>query len=238
MKIFILFLISISFFGVSFNDIAYPTEIANKNIYPSVNAVKDMIYHNGWYYYWTLIGKNWCLAGYFKPGDFGINDNIRIRTIGQSGYYQYGSANIYIFLSEVNCKPDCTPPDFSKKKYGPYSGSIGPDYADGYFNCDLYAYNWYITKRELDSQPNHRFWIIYHLSPGRESPPPYPISDDATDNKNSLTWDPSKQDWCADIINLSGSNGYKPCWTMRCIVEYPPNVIEYTSIGTVKSLFK
>jgi hypothetical protein len=223
--IFVISIFAINGFSIAIS--FFPTEIPDRCLYSETLADWNMKYHGTPTYYWTLNGSNWSLASYFEPAKFGINETIKIRMIGFIGYIQNGSANIYLFLSEVNGKPDCTPPDFTKKKYGPYDGYINNSYPN-YSDINIYTSNWYIKKAEIDAQPNKRFWIIYHLM---TSPPPYPYSDDATDNKNSLTWDPSKNDWVPDI------NEYKPCWCMHVVVTNYMS-IESTSIGTVKELFR
>jgi hypothetical protein len=52
------------------------------------------------------------------------------------------------------------------------------------------------------------------------------------DNGNSQI----KNSWM--YLSSSGWQSINPDWLMHVIVEYPPNVIEYTSIGTVKALFR
>jgi hypothetical protein len=182
MKGYLIFILVVIITGSVLAYDCYRSETPNKYIYPSMNVVKDMKYHGEPTYYWTLTGSNWCLAGYFEPYKFGVTSNaFRLYNIGFIGYIQNGSANIYLFLSEVNGKPDCTPPDFSKKKYGPYNGHINNSYPN-YDDLDLYGQNWVINKSEIDAQVNKRFWILYHLP---TSPPPYPISDESTNEKNS-----------------------------------------------------
>jgi hypothetical protein len=236
MKGYLILLLVVIISGSILANDCYPIEIPNKSFKQSMNATADMKYHNGWYYYWTLKGSDWTLASYFEPERFSVYTSFRIQTIGFTGYVSNGPANIYIFLAEdKNGSPYCTPPDFSNRKYGPYAGHINYTYCI-YDDIDVYSQNWCIKKSEIDLQPHKRFWVLYHLP---TSPPPYPVSDDATDSKNSLTWDPSRQNWVPDIdIAINSGFVYSPCWCMHIVVEYPPAAIENTSLGTVKSLFK
>jgi len=189
MKVGFILIIGVTAFGTSIANIAFPTEIPNKSIAPSSNVTTNMYYHGTPAFYWTLTGKNWCIAGYFEPAKFNTNTNFRIKTIGFMGYLQNGSAKIYIFLAETGSKPghpDCTPPEFTKKKYGPYDGHINNSYPN-YDDLDVSGLNWNIKKSEIDSQSNKRFWVIYHFP---TSPPPYPISDNCGGSKNSIYYCP------------------------------------------------
>jgi len=231
MKIKLLVLLIVPVFGASFVNGAFPIKITDDISPPYLHCPSDdvdMKYHYNPSYYWTLSGSDWTLAGYFEPYKFNVYYNFRIKRIGFVGYFSNGSAAIYIFLAETGGHPDCTPPDFSNKKFGPKYWHINKSYPF-YDDCNLYSSNWYIKRSEIDAQPNKRFWILYYLS---TSPPPYPVSDNAKDNKNSLTWDPTRQDWVPDI------SGYKPCWCMHVVIEYPPTTIDNTSIGTIKTIFK
>lgn len=130
-------------------------------------------------------------------------------------------------MAEINNHPDCTPPEFSKKKYGPARGHINKSYPN-YDDLDVYNLKWVITNSEINEQVNKRFWILYYTQGY-----PYPVSDEATNAKNSYTYIPGIG-WTTNI------SGYYPCWCMHVIVEYSlisPG-IENTSFGTVKSLFK
>jgi len=190
-----------------------------------------MKYHGTPTYYWTLTGSNFAIAGYFEPAKFGVNNDFRIKKIGCMGYISNGAVKIYLFFAEVKgsrrWNPDCYPPEFSKKKYGPKDWHINNSYPN-YDDCDMYSDNWYLRKSDIDSQVNKWFWIVYHFP---TSPPPYPLSDEATDYKNSHTYFPGTG-WSEHI------NGYDPCWCMHVIVVYPIDAIENTSVGTVKALFK
>jgi len=206
---------------------AYPTEILNKSLTPSTNIDQDMFYHGTPTYYWTFTNSNYILASYFEPSTkYNIHVNFRIKYIGFMGYVANGPADVYIFLEETGGHPDCTPQDFSKKKYGPFSGHINNSYPD-YDNLNIYYLNWYIKKSEIYVQPYHRFWVLYHL---KTPSPPYPISDESTDPKDSYTYDSSR--WTTIL------GRYKPCWCMHLKVEYPPSSIDNTSLGQVKSLFR
>jgi len=187
---------------------------------------KDMIYHDTPTYYWVW-GGLLAIAGYFEPESFGVNSDFKIKTIGQMGYRADGSAVVYIFLSETKNHPDCTPPEFTKKKYGPYSGHINNSYPN-YDDLDIYNLNWYITKTEIDEQINKRFWIIYYM---QTTPPPYPMSDESTNAKNSMTYFPDSG-W------TNNWGHYYICWCMHCVIVYWGSDIESTSLGIVKALFK
>jgi len=232
MKIFVLVIMCLIFINVAISYIAYPTiipDIELPSYYSNPAYEADMKYHGEPTYYWTLTGSNWCLAGYFEPYKFGFGAiALMINYIGFIGYLSNGPANIYIFLAETNNHPDCTTPDFSKKKYGPYNGHINNSYPN-YDDCYVYPYNWYLKKSEIDAQPNKRFWVIYHLP---TSPPPYPYSDEGPKSKNCRIYYPGRG-W---VMDMNGNTG--PCWCMHVLVEYPPNAIENTSIGTVKALFR
>jgi len=228
MKVCLIFILTVAITGsvISYN--YYPTEIPNKYICPSVNAEREMKYHGTPTYYWTLTGSNFTLAGYFEPEKFGVKTTFRIKKIGFMGYLADGYANLYIFLAETKNHPDCTPPEFSKKKYGPYYGHINNSYPK-YDDLDVSSIKWIINNKDIDSQPYKRFWVIYNLP---TSPPPYPISDESTNAKNSMTYYPGTG-WTNTL------SGYYPCWCMHVIVEYLVSpAIENTSFGTVKSLFK
>jgi len=101
-------------------------------IYKSVisSSQKEMKYHDEPYYYWTLSGKDWCLAVHFCPKmDYGITDGYRIVKIGQMGYLSNGSAIIYLtskYQFEPNCSPDTTNGDIGWRAadYGPYQWHI------------------------------------------------------------------------------------------------------------------
>jgi len=190
------------------------------------SSEKDMKYHNKPTYYWSSGGLK-AIASYFEPGKFGVNSDFKIKTIGQIGYISNGQADVYIFLSEVSNHPNCTPPEFSNKKYGQYSGHINNSYPN-YDDLDIYNLNWYITKTELDEQINKRFWIIYYM---QTSPPPYPFSDDATNAKNSMNY-------VAGTGWTNSFGGLYPCWCMHCVIVYWPDLIESTSLGVVKALFR
>jgi len=188
------------------------------------NAQVDMKYHGTPTYYWNVDGLK-AIAGYFEPSKFAVNCNFKIKTIGQIGYVSNGQADVYIFLSEVNNHPDCTPPEFTKKKYGPYSGHINNSYPN-YDDLDIYNLNWYIRKSEIDEQVNKRFWIIYYFP---TSPPPYPFSDEAINAKNSTSY-LIESGWTTSISD------YYPCWCMHCVVYWGVG-IENTSLGVVRALF-
>jgi hypothetical protein len=232
MKICIIFLLSISFIGVSFSDIAYPTLIPDKETttYPGyLPNERDMKYHGIPSWYWTLTCSNFTMAGYFEPEKFGINTIFRISKIGFIGYITDGPAYIYIFLAETKNHPNCTPPEFKNKKYGSYDGHINNSYPY-YDDLDISGLRWNITKAEIDTQFNKRFWVLYHL---KYWPPPYPVSDESTAAKNSCIYVPGTG-WTTTL------SGYYPCWCMHVIVEYflvSPG-IESTSFGAVKALFK
>jgi hypothetical protein len=187
MKSCLIFILTIFITGSVLAYDYYPTEIPNRYLYPSKNAETDMKYHGTPSYYWTLTGSNFALAGYFEPYKFNVMNNFRIKTIGFMGYLADGPANIYIFLAEKDKHPDCTPPEFNKKKYGPKEWHINNSYPK-YDDYNIYHdNNWFITKEEIDAQPYHRFWVLYHLP---ASPPPYPISDESISYKNSRTYVP------------------------------------------------
>jgi len=230
MKIFVLILMALIFTSIAISYVEYPTIIPDRELPPYHSCLPyeaDMKYHGTPSYYWTLTGSNWTLASWFKPSDFNVDSSFRIKTIGFMGYISNGSAKIYIFLAETGNHPDCTPPEFTKKMYGPYDGHLNNSYPD-YDELDIYSLNWYIKKSEIDTQVSNRFWVLYHLP---TSPPPYPISDESTNEKNSRLYQ-AGTGW----INFW--SGYYPCWCMHVVVEYPPNLIENTSIGTVKALFR
>jgi len=92
---------------------------------------KNMYYHDEPYYYWTLEGKDWCLAVQFCPKmDYGITDGYRIVTVGQMGYASNGSAIIYLtgrYQFKPNCSPDITngTVGWNAADYGPYQYHIG-----------------------------------------------------------------------------------------------------------------
>jgi len=187
---------------------------------------KDMKYHNDPKYYWSSGGLK-VITSYFEPKKFGVNSDFKIKIIGQMGYISNGHADVYIFLSEVSNHPDCTPPEFTKKRYGPYDGHINNSYPN-YDDLDIYNLNWYISKKEIDEQVNKRFWVIYHIE---RSPPPYPISDEAINAKNSTSYIVGSG-WTTSI------SGYYPCWCMHCVIVYWGVGVESTSLGVVKALFK
>jgi len=224
MKKYLVVILGLIVVGAVIAYTAYPTEIPNKSLIPSMNTDADMKYYGTPSYYWTLTGSNYTLACYFEPAKFNVNTNFRMKKIGLMTSGSGGSANIYIYLSETNGHPNDTPPTFSNKKYGPKYYTFTGSNSD----CDVYSDNWYITKSEIDNQPNHRFWVLWHLP---TSPPPYPVSDEATNAKNSMTYVPGTG-WTVTI------SGYYPCWVTHVLVEYPPTAIENTSVGTVKALFK
>jgi len=186
MKVCFIFILTVIITGYVLANDCYPSEIPNKDINPYTSGEREMKYHDTPALYWTLTGQNWCIAGYFEPYKFNINDNFIIKTIGFIGYLANGKANIYIFLSEVKNHPNCTPPEFNNKKFGLYDGHINNSYPY-YDDIDVYGINWYIKKSEIDSQPNKRFWVIYHFP---TSPPPYPVSDNCGSSKNSMYYYP------------------------------------------------
>jgi hypothetical protein len=132
-------------------------------------------------------------------------------------------------MAEKDNHPNCTPPEFTNKKYGPFKGHINNSYPN-YDDLDVYNLKWIITNSEINEQVNKRFWILYYM---QQMNPPYPISDESTNAKNSITW-----------INGTGwtttLSGYYPCWCMHVIVEYSliSHGIESTSFGAVRALFK
>ncbi|MGQ9705488.1 MAG: hypothetical protein ACUVWP_00600 [bacterium] len=222
MKKYLVVILGLLMVGSVMAYVAFPTEIPNKSLLPESNAEKDMRYHGTPKYYFTFNSSNITLACWFKPGDFSVNTNFRIKTIGLMVYRTGGSANIYVYLSETHNHPNDTPPIFNNKKYGPKYYV----FVDTLGDCDVYAENWYITKSEIDNQPNHRFWVLWHLISS-----PTPLSDEATNPKNSMIFIPGTG-WTTNI------SGYYPCWCSHVLVEYPPTMIESTSVGTVKALFK
>ncbi|MGQ9705914.1 MAG: hypothetical protein ACUVWP_02775 [bacterium] len=50
-------------------------------------------------------------------------------------------------------------------------------------------------------------------------------------SKNSYWWSPSTG-W------RMGAGYYQLDWCMHCVIVYPPDAIENTSLGAVKALFK
>ena len=208
MKINLFALFNIVIFGISIGYTAFTTEMLDRNVssyvygkslFPTLISGKitppyrsclpyeaDMKYHGTPSFYWTLTGSNYALAGYFEPNKFSVDSNFMIKTIGFIGYVSNGNANVYIFLAERNSHPDCTPPEFTKKMYGPYNGHINNSYPD-YDDLDVYSLKWLIKKVDIDSQVNKRFWVLYHLP---TSPPPYPLSDESTNSKNSCYYVP------------------------------------------------
>jgi len=224
MKGNILLILLIIAIGTSLAETAFPTEIPNKALTPRTDSIIEMKYHGTPYYYWTLSGSNWCLAGYFRLSDFGITKtSYRIIIIGIMGYSSNGQAKIYVTAQENDNKPRCNPDNnFEYIDFGPLDWHINNTYPN-YDDATVYNKNWYYDKSVS------RFWVIYHLP---TSPPPYPITDDSTNAKNSLIWNPTLHSWTTDY------NGYKLCWCMHVLIEYPPTKIENTSVGIVKSLFK
>jgi hypothetical protein len=148
MKIFVLILMVLIFTSIAISYVAYPTIIPDRELPPYhsyLPSEADMKYHGTPSFYWTLTGSNWTLASWFKPSDFSVNTNFRIRKIGAMGWQQGGSAKIYIFLKEIEGRPDCIPPDYSKNKYGPYDWHIYNSYPN-YDDANIYSQNWYIKK--------------------------------------------------------------------------------------------
>jgi hypothetical protein len=207
--------------SISLPENIYTSELPVNLLNPSIISDYDMKYHSSPYYFRTYPGSKWCIACWFKPSDFTINENFRLRTIGQVGYLDNGGAYIYVFLAEENGGPDCSPPDFSKKKYGPKTWHINNTYPK-YDDCNLNSNNWYIEMSEINVTQNKRFWIIYYMT---TTPAPYPVIDN-DDNKNSITWYPYPG-WITESNN----------WCMHCVV-YNISGIENLSIGTVKTLFR
>ncbi|MGQ9707208.1 MAG: hypothetical protein ACUVWP_09505 [bacterium] len=103
-----------------------------KDIYKTLisSSQRDMKYHDTPYYYWTLSGKDWCLAVHFCPKeDYRITSGHRVKTIGQMGYLSNGSAIIYLtskYQTEPNCSPDTTSGavGWRTADYGPYQWHI------------------------------------------------------------------------------------------------------------------
>jgi len=193
MKIFVLILMALIFTNVAISYVEYPTIIPERELPPYHSyfpSEADMKYHGTPSYYWTLTGSNFAIAGYFEPAKFGVNNDFRIKKIGCMGYRQDGAVRIYLFLAEVKgsrrWNPDCYPPEFNKKRFGPKDPHMNNSYPD-YDDCDIYSDNWYLRKSDIDSQVNKWFWIVYHFP---TSPPPYPLSDESTNSKNSCYYVP------------------------------------------------
>jgi len=185
-------------------------------------AGKDvkMDYYDNWYMTAGL-GKDWILAGYYEPYKFGVNSNFRLRF-----YWFYGEendCNIYLFLNEKDTHPDADPTDFSKAKYGPIAGRTGSQQ-------NIYYFNWYIKKSEIDAQVNKRFWVLFYF-PNKAN---NLQSDDTNIPKNSMNWDPTRKIWTPDLWK----NGPLPCWCVEILVDTPPTSLESTSFGIVKALFR
>jgi len=223
MKRYILVALLIIATSVTFADVAFPTELPNKELTPDTYSVKEMKYHSTPAYYFTLTGSNWCLACWFRPSDFGVANNpYRIIVIGMMGYSANGAAKIYVTAQENDSKPRCNPDNsFQYTDFGPLDWHINNTYPN-YDDITVYNKNWYYKKTDF------RFWVIYYLP---TSPPPYPISD-GDDNKDTLTWNPTSHTWIDSIQT------YKVDWCMHVLIEYPPTNIENTSIGTIRALFK
>jgi len=217
MKKYLVVILGLSIVGSLMAYNGTPTEILKNNFKLFSPSEKDMYYHSTPSYYWAFSGTGWAIACWFKPADYNITMNFRIKTIGMM-FYNKGTAKLY-------SQPNNGDPNWSKNKYGPQDISIDTIYPS-YNDTNIYSYNWYYTITEINNSTYKSFWMIYAFSVA-----PYPISD-GDDNKNSLTWNPQYQDWMNNI------EGYKVDWCMHCVVEYPPTTIENTSVGTVKSLFK
>jgi len=232
MKKCIIFLLSISFIGASFSEIACHQLFLNEEVSTNPGHLKneiEMKYHGTPSWYWAIACGYWVVAGYFEPEKFGIKNTFKISKIGFIGYLSDGPANVYVYLNETSNHPNDTPPTFNNKKYGPYSGHINNSYPY-YDDLDIYNLNWCINKSDIDAQVNKRFWVLYYLY---HAVPPYPVSDESTNAKNSVTWLPGTG-WTRSL------SGYYPCWCMHVIVEYfliSPG-IESTSFGAVRALFK
>ena len=198
---------------------------------------KDMKYHEEPEYY-QIIYSNYASACYFKISDFGISGyNYRIKIIGFIGWNANGPADIYVTSKEVwgnnahQYVPACNPKNNWKgADYGPISWHINNSYPN-YDDCNVYDYNWHYSK-DVD-----KFWCIYHF---KTESPPYPITD-MTQNIvykikiiDSLTWMPGEgwDFWSFGIMGHSGN------WCMHCVIVYWPDVIESTSLGVVKALFR
>jgi len=133
MKGYLIFILVVIITGSVLAYDCYPTEIPYKDLNSYTVPQYDMKYHGTPTYYWTLTGSNWTLSGYFEPYKFSINRNFRIYKIGCIGYIESGTIYLYTFLVETDGHPDATPPDFSKKKYGPQKFTIDnsyPNYSD------------------------------------------------------------------------------------------------------------
>jgi len=226
MKKYLVLILGILAVGAVMAATATPTEIPNKSLTPSTNAEKDMSYYGTPTYYWTLTGSNWTPACYFEPAKFSVATNFRIKTIGNMGYSSNGNCNIYIYLNETSGHPNDTPPTFTNKKYGPFAWHINASYPN-MDDANVYSLNWYLKISDVNATPNKRFWVLWHMP---TSPPPYPISDESTNAKNSLIYYPGTG-WTNTI------SGYYPCWCTHVVVEYPPAAVSNTSVGVVKALF-
>ncbi|MGQ9706354.1 MAG: hypothetical protein ACUVWP_05035 [bacterium] len=192
------------------------------------NFEKDMIYHTEPTYVWAG-PSNIALACYFKLTDFDISGyNYKIKIIGFIGKDYDGKADIYVTSKEewndrIKCYvPVCNPDNNWKgKDYGPKSWHINNTYPN-YDDCNLYNDNWLYSK-DID-----KFWCIYFM---RYSPPVKPFSDGYSSIINSLTW--YDGDWSKGVYYNKNYN-----WCMHCVIVYWPDVIENTSLGAVKALFR
>jgi len=184
---------------------------------------KDMKYHETPYLTCEFT-NNVVLACYFKLSDFGIiGYNYRIKIIGFVGNEKDGPADIYVTSKEKDNVPVCNPDNnWQGADYGPKTWHINnsnPNYDD----CNVYDDNWHYSK-DVD-----KFWCMYHL---KTSKPPYPMSDNYKDiSKNSYWWSPSTG-W------RMGAGYYRLDWCMHCVIVYPPETVENTSIGAIKTLFR
>ena len=182
---------------------------------------KDMKYHGPPYVTGVFYVPNVVLACYFKLSDFGITGyNYKIKIIGFVGNVKDGPADIYVTSKEKDDVPVCNPDNnWQGADYGPKSWHINnsnPNYDD----CNVYDDNWHYSK-DVD-----KFWCMYHM---KTASPPYPMTDNKGYYTNSRYW---MSGW------RMGGGGIYWDWCMHCVIVYPPEAIENTSIGAIKTLFR
>jgi len=225
MSKFILILLLLTSISFVIANLYTPIEITHNNFIPSLNNEKDMVYHTGPYYYYSMSFSKNVWACYFKPGDFGITGfNYRINIIGFIGYINNGPADIYVTSKEEGEFPACNPwNNWQGADYGPKHWHINNSYPN-YDDCNVYDDDWHYT---ADVK---KFWCLYYVVVGS---PPYPFSDKPEDNKkiNSAIWYTGSWKW--GVFNYNNCN-----WCMHCVIVYWGSDIESTSLGVVKALFR
>jgi hypothetical protein len=178
----------------------------------------------------NLVSKDCASAGYFKLSDFDISGyDYKIKIIGFIGYSPGGPADIYVTSKETEQNgmyvPSCNPyNNWQGKDYGPKHWHINNSYPY-YDDCNVCDDNWNY-KMDVD-----KFWCIYHYT---DIYTPFPFSDEPSYTKiiNSLTWIPKEHIW------VKGVGGYPMNWCMHCVIVYWGTVVENTSLGDIKALFR